>query len=789
MAGAFLGLASTAAVVGAVLAVRADRAEDAANRNAAAALSAKADATAERDKVAKANDALRRANYAAEMNLVQAAWEANNVGRVLELLDRQRPRPGEEDLRGFEWHYWNRQCHAALHTVKLPGERSQPGSDPYACSPDGAVAARVGHIDGRVVVQVWDTTTGRERQRLEGPERSESQRSGHCLAFSPDGRRLAAFLNASFRTNTNAELWVWELATGRELARFPNVGRSAEGLAFSADGARVAGALVVSLGQTRRSANQIALKVWDVDDRKEALSLPCKDGEFAFVELSPDGKRLAAAIETLPGESSYRLAMIDVSTRKELWTTPPIAGSSTFSLRYRPDGARLALVSYQREGQGKLHVFDAATGTALVSVAVPADPRTRVAYGHDGRRLAGFVRDQGVSVWDADTGKLLQTCKGHAAAVTTGAFNRDGTRLVTIDKAGVVHHWDVTPGEPPPQEGAVYGRVIGAVTRDLRRVVVGRLIRADAPVPNAPVLVVDRNNKELSRFQVADEIVEDLALSPDGRRVAGVLSSQRGGSNRVVVWNAADGRELHSWPGLSGKPAEFLWGYVHFSPDGTRVAAVLSSPANDPKDVQSLLKIWDATTGKEVASVSDGNYLLIGLAFRADGKQLVTTSLGSDDRPEDAPTAVVQLWDAATGAERKTLKVLCVRPIATALSPDGNRIATVAGSATGQRTTVHITDVATGAEVQTLNVPDVSSVDFSPDGRRLATFATTAGVVKVWDTATGQELLTIKAGARRMSSPAGFSADGHSLYALDRSSTAENRLKVWDATPLPEKVK
>src|SRR5262249_48313926 len=49
--------------------------------------------------------------YAARMNLIQAAWEANKVGRVLNLLEATKPQPGEDDLRGFEWYYWDRMCH------------------------------------------------------------------------------------------------------------------------------------------------------------------------------------------------------------------------------------------------------------------------------------------------------------------------------------------------------------------------------------------------------------------------------------------------------------------------------------------------------------------------------------------------------------------------------------------------------------------------------------------------------------------------------------------------------
>jgi hypothetical protein len=63
--------------------------------------------------------------------------------------------------------------------------------------------------------------------------------------------------------------------------------------------------------------------------------------------------------------------------------------------------------------------------------------------------------------------------------------------------------------------------------------------------------------------------------------------------------------------------------------------------------------------------------------------------------------------------------------------------------------------------------------------------------VKVWDTATGQELLTIKDVALLGGYlyTAGSNADGHSLYALDASNPAEIRLHVWDARPLPEELK
>ena len=75
----------------------------------------------------------RRHLYIADMNLAQNAWEATNIQVVLDLLERHRPKEGQEDLRGFEWYYWNRLCHRDLLTLK---GHTRPVSS-VAFSPDG----------------------------------------------------------------------------------------------------------------------------------------------------------------------------------------------------------------------------------------------------------------------------------------------------------------------------------------------------------------------------------------------------------------------------------------------------------------------------------------------------------------------------------------------------------------------------------------------------------------------------------------------------------------------------
>ena len=60
----------------------------------------------------------RRLLYASDMNLAQQALKDNNLGRARRLLDRHRPQPGEEDLRGWEWRYlWQLTRSTALVTL------------------------------------------------------------------------------------------------------------------------------------------------------------------------------------------------------------------------------------------------------------------------------------------------------------------------------------------------------------------------------------------------------------------------------------------------------------------------------------------------------------------------------------------------------------------------------------------------------------------------------------------------------------------------------------------------
>ena len=91
---------------------------------------------------------------------------------------------------------------------------------------------------------------------------------------------------------------------------------------------------------------------------------------------------------------------------------------------------------------------------------------------------------------------------------------------------------------------------------------------------------------------------------------------------------------------------------------------------------------------------------------------------------------------------------------------------------------VRVWDATTGRELLTLRGHKgwVNSVEFSPDGQRLAS-AGSDMVVRVWDTAMGRELLALPGHTGEVNLVA-FSSDGHRLA----SAGVNGAVRIWDAT-------
>jgi WD40 repeat protein len=111
--------------------------------------------------------------------------------------------------------------------LSLDSKRDPPFS--LAFSPDGRRLAAA----GPALVSIWDTQTGECLLGLRGPTPVDRGRPPdcRCLAFSPDGRRLAAAQEAA--------ITLWNATSGQELLSLRNHTRDVVLLAFSKDGQRL----------------------------------------------------------------------------------------------------------------------------------------------------------------------------------------------------------------------------------------------------------------------------------------------------------------------------------------------------------------------------------------------------------------------------------------------------------------------------------------------------------------------------------------------------------------------
>jgi WD40 repeat protein len=148
-----------------------------------------------------------------------------------------------------------------------------------AFSPDGIRLILAASPD---TLRIWDTDTGRLLRSLEtGP--LEVLRS---LAVSPDGKRIVTARHNS--RERSAELKVWDADSGAAISLENVLGGNeamVEGITFSPDGLRVAGA-----------TNSLIL-LWEATTGREimTLKLPFAVGRLLTIAFSPDGKRIAAA--------------------------------------------------------------------------------------------------------------------------------------------------------------------------------------------------------------------------------------------------------------------------------------------------------------------------------------------------------------------------------------------------------------------------------------------------------------------------------------------------------------
>jgi WD40 repeat protein/serine/threonine protein kinase/tetratricopeptide (TPR) repeat protein len=267
--------------------------------------------------------------------------------------------------------------------------------------------------------------------------------------------------------------------------------------------------------------------------------------------------------------------------------------------------------------------------------------------------------------------------------------------------------------------------------------------------------------RELSRRTVYSSSMywahRTLESSGRSRRLLELLEDGRPGAGET---------DLRSWEWyylnsrgdtarLTFRPRQAESFFVAWSRDGERLATA---------DTDGLVTIWEASTGRELRTLTGHTGQVWSVAWSPDGKELA--SAGSD--------ASLRIWDPDSGQELRTFPGHANLFTTVCWSPGGRRLAS--SFSDGQ---VRIWDARTGANLVTTNGTGhgyvAYSVAWSPDGKRLAS-SSMDGSARIWDAENARELMVLKGHTAGLMNVA-WSPDGQHIASCSYDRT----VKIWDA--------
>jgi eukaryotic-like serine/threonine-protein kinase len=661
--------------------------------------------------------AARQRAYASDMRVAQQALGGNNLGNALDLLNRQRPGPGQKDLRGWEWRYlWQQTRSDALFTL------CQESAEIYSltASPDDNWLAIGGYHKGGL--SIWNLRTGKMLARL-----AENDRRVQA-AFSPT-EPLLAFTSTIVSPSGEQKyiLRLWNSASQQMAAEFPLDG-FCNGLAFSKDGQE----LLTSTSQ--------GLTLWRMPDGARLASYSLKHVGLELAITFAASPNLSVAACTLSNE---RIGIIDLHDGKTLWTAEAAKVFVT-ALAFSPDGKILATAAGFSESD--IRLWDVATGKEIGQLEGHGNWVSALVFLADGKRLASCSADQTLRIWDVASRKSLDVMRGHRQEVWRLASLHNGKMLVSGAKDGTVCFWDtsfthprqlhVTIGENienwcfvPDDRSVVTLDRLGQLSRwtgsdfqrqePLLKIRVnadykefsrdGRFLAANSADGTFQIWDVSRGVLRFQGTNMTDYVARAHFLTNPNRFVALAWS---GNTPILHEWDAATGTEMQSWRG----PTAFL-GTFSLSSDEQSCVAV------DTEGEVMLRNLADKSTTNLDLDVLESS----STSYSSDGKLFTVASY----------FGYARVWDTANWRQKAQVGGFINGAQAVAFSPDSQRLAV----ASQGKEAVKLFDVESWQNVFTLEGEGYSSftMAFSPDGNTIG-WANMTGSLYLWRAPSWEEI-------------------------------------------------
>jgi WD40 repeat protein/predicted acylesterase/phospholipase RssA len=680
---------------------------------------------------------LREAERNMELLAIEARREKQRAdARTLTMAAEERARLGGLNLAGLlaiEAARLDRspQIDAVLRVVLARRGRmlrSIPARDAIclAWHPEIPLLA-IGSADG---LRIWDARVG-DARRLAKVSHDGPDLAVVAAAFSADGRLASA--------GRDQRVMVHEVIVGADTSLVLKrifaaaIGTSEHwGLEFSPDGRRLVSAIDTPSD----------LAVWRVEDGALLRRLAGGGSTCRFVAWEPKSERLAAAMS----DGTVRLWSAATGEHLETIATRKVGA---VHLAWHPDGGHLAVAA---GGTAKIHDLRGALPDRPPPIDLVGHRRqvTRVAWSHDGSRVATVGADLTTRLWNPSNGQLSMSLRGYHGQMLGAAFHPLRADVIaTWTETGAVTVWDADSGEPSAlllgHDGAIHGARWHA----------GGELLATTSTDGTAKLWDPKARGQVAFKRHADAAgarITALAYAPD--RGDRIVSTDSLGA--ACLWDPRTNEDLAELfpPSTGAGSADAAW-----KPGGDRLAVTRAH------DLAPTLFLADGTRAEPALAppsraITGGTDAPHRVRWSPDGHKIAVNQR----------TRVV-IWDAESGAVLRTIES-AEDVHAIAWHPASDRLAIARGSIADAVWIVDAIESEAPRDRRIVTGSGAWSVDFLADGTRLA-IGCSDRLARIHDVATGELCASYKhAAAVRL---VAFSPDMRWLATGDATQTAT----VW----------